>query len=51
MVGNINKQIQIINQLSEKIKDQDRKNMAQINDYLQNYSDMTFDEYKKLKNI
>jgi len=51
MVSNINKQLHIINELNDRIKDQDRKNMAQINDYLKNFSDMTFDEYKKMKNI
>ena len=28
---------------------EDRKIMADINDYVKNYSDLTFDEYKKLK--
>jgi hypothetical protein len=29
--------------------DEDRKIMADINDYINNYSDLTFDEYKQLK--
>jgi hypothetical protein len=29
--------------------DEDRKVMADINDYIKNYSDLTFDEYKQLK--
>lgn len=33
----------------QKSTEADRKNMAEINDYLKNYSNMTFDEYKKLK--
>lgn len=35
---------------AKKIKiDEDRKVMADINDYIKNFSDLTFDEYKKLK--
>ena len=26
-----------------------RKNIAELTDYIQNYSDMTFNDYKKLK--
>lgn len=29
--------------------DEDRKNMADINEYIKNYSDLTFEEYKQLK--
>ena len=29
--------------------DEDRKIMADINDYVKNYSDLTFEEYKQLK--
>ena len=29
--------------------EEDRKVMADINDYIKNYSDLTFDEYKQLK--
>ena len=29
--------------------DEDRKMMADLNDYVKNYSDLTFDEYKQLK--
>lgn len=29
--------------------DEDRKNMADINEYIKNYSDLTFEEYKELK--
>ena len=28
---------------------EDKRNIAEIADYIQNYSDMTFNEYKKLK--
>ena len=29
--------------------DEDKKNMAELNDYIKNYPDLTFDEYKRLK--
>ena len=28
---------------------EDKKNIAELTDYIQNYSDMTFNEYKQLK--
>jgi hypothetical protein len=35
---------------AKKVKDdEDRKIMSDINDYIKNYSDLTFDEYKQLK--
>lgn len=35
---------------AQKAKDsEDKKIMADINDYINNYSDLTFDEYKQLK--
>ena len=35
---------------AKKVKlDEDRKVMADINEYIKNYSDLTFDEYKQLK--
>lgn len=49
IVDNINKQLTIINELNNRTKEEDRKNMLEINDYIKNYSNMTFDEYKKLK--
>ena len=30
-------------------EEEDRKVMSDINDYIKNYSDLTFDEYKQLK--
>lgn len=49
IVKNIDKQIQIISNIENKVVETERKNMAELNDYLKNYSDMTFDDYKKLK--
>ena len=49
IVKNIDRQIQIIRSIENKVVETERKNMAELNDYLRNYSDMTFDDYKKLK--
>ena len=49
IVRNVDRQLQIIKSIDSKIIENERKNMAELNDYLKNYSDMTFDDYKKLK--
>lgn len=40
---------ELINSAQKSKVDEDRKIMADINDYIKNYSDLTFDEYKQLK--
>ena len=47
---NIKKQLEIIDNTEKQIKIVEKQNMAELNDYMQNYSNLTFDEYKKLKN-
>lgn len=49
-VKNIEKQIELINREKNKTEEEERKNINEINDYMRNYSSITFDEYKKLKN-
>jgi vacuolar-type H+-ATPase subunit I/STV1 len=49
MVKNIDRQITIIKNIESSVSEAERKNIAELNDYLKNYSNMTFDEYKKLK--
>lgn len=49
LIRNIDKQISIIKNVETKVSDAERKNIAELNDYLKNYSNITFDEYKKLK--
>lgn len=39
----------ILNAKKEK-NDENNRNMMELNDYIKNYSDLTFDEYKQLKN-
>ena len=40
---------EIITSVKKKKDEDDRKVMADINDYIKNYSDLTFEEYKQLK--
>lgn len=41
----------IINNVRRERESVQRKSMSELNDYIQNYSDMTFNEYKKIKAI
>ena len=49
-IENIKKQLELIDSTTKDIQKNEKKNLAEINDYMQNYSNLTFDEYKKLKN-
>lgn len=40
---------ELINNAKKVKEDENRKIMADINDYISNFSDLTFDEYKQLK--
>lgn len=48
-VNNIKRQIEIINETNQKVKENERQNISEIHDYMKNYSNMSFDDYKKLK--
>ena len=48
-VKNIDEQLAIIKRVENRANEVERKNMAELNDYLKNYSNITFDDYKKLK--
>lgn len=39
----------IINNVSREKELEEKRNMYELNDYIKNYSNITFDEYKKLK--
>jgi hypothetical protein len=39
----------LINEAKKVKNDEEKKVMADINDYIKNYSDLTFEEYKQLK--
>lgn len=49
-VKTINRIKEIINTFKQEKDNEDRKNMSELTDYIKNYSDMTFNEYKRLKN-
>ena len=40
---------ELINNIQKSKNEEDKRIMADINDYITNYSDLTFEEYKKLK--
>ena len=48
-VDNIKKQLDIIKNVKSKVQENERKNMNELNDYMKNYSHLTFDEYRKIK--
>lgn len=49
-VDNIKKQLDIIKNVKFQVQENERKNMNELNDYMKNYSHLTFNEYRKLKN-
>lgn len=48
-VNRMNRLTDIITLANKEKSDEERKNMVELNDYIKNYSDLTFDEYKRLK--
>lgn len=49
-VSRIDKMKEIINNAKREKNDENNRNLMELNDYIKNYSDLTFDEYKRLKN-
>ena len=49
-ISRMSKLKEMIKMVNKEKTDEDRKNMVELNDYIKNYSDLTFDEYKRLKN-
>ena len=45
----IKRAIDIVNHYQQNKANEDKKNISELTDYIQNYSDMTFNEYKKMK--
>lgn len=45
----VQRMMDIIENYNRDKAQEDKRNIAEIADYIQNYSDMTFNEYKKLK--
>lgn len=50
VVENINKQIKIIEDIKRSVESEKEASLNEMNDYMKNYSHLTFDDYKKLKN-
>lgn len=48
-INKINKLKSIISDIKKEKEIEQKRNMSELNDYIQNYSDMTFNEYKKIK--
>ena len=48
-ISRMSKLKEMIMMVNKEKTDEDRKNMVELNDYIKNYSDLTFDEYKRLK--
>lgn len=48
-ISKIDKMKDVIKDVKKEVALEEKKNMMEINDYLKNFSDMTFDDYKKLK--
>jgi hypothetical protein len=40
----------IITSAKKEKNDEHNRNLMELNDYIKNYSDLTFNEYKQLKN-
>lgn len=49
-VDNIKRQMDIMESSINKVKQDEKDNLNELNDYIKNYSHLTFDEYKKIKN-
>lgn len=49
-IRNIKRQTELINGSTKKLEEEQRQNLNDLNDYVKNYSNITFDEYKKIKN-
>jgi hypothetical protein len=49
VASRVKRMMEIIDSHNKNKANEDKKQMAEISDYLQNYSDMTFNEYKKMK--
>lgn len=49
-VKNIQRQMEMIEDAKHAIDDEQRRNINELNDYVKNYSNITFDEYKRIKN-
>ena len=49
IVDNIRKQIEMVKKTTNQTKENERKSLNELNDYMKNYSHLSFDEYRKMK--
>ena len=49
VVQRVKRMMEIIDNYNRDKANEDKKNLAELTDYIQNYSDMTFNEYKQMK--
>ena len=49
MVSKMNRLKELIQTTSKDREEAERQSLSELNDYIKNYSDMTFNEYKRLK--
>lgn len=50
IINDITNICSLIENTKKKIEDDNKRNLSDINDYIKNYPDITFNEYKQLKN-
>lgn len=48
-VQKISRMQDIISEVTREVELEEKRNMYELNDYIKNYSNITFDEYKKIK--
>ena len=51
VIMKVNRAKELIQQAKNIQDNEDRKSLNELNDYITNYSDMTFNEYKQLKSM
>lgn len=48
-IKNMERQKEIISNVNEELMKEQKRNINELNEYMKHYSNMTFDEYKKMK--
>lgn len=49
VINNVNELLKIINDVKKEVESEKEESLNEMNDYMKNYSHLTFDEYKKMK--
>lgn len=50
VTDNIKEQLKIIDDMKRSVESEKEESLNEMNDYMKNYSHLTFDDYKKMKN-